>query len=83
MTPQEIFEYKTKWLSAGGHAVKLHSDLDVEGKLWCRRNVERHQWSFIQYTDLYEHTFLFENQDTSKQFEKEFEKWLTKNQHKV
>ncbi len=72
MTPQEQFDYKTKWLSAGGHAVKIHSDQDVDGKLWCSRNVERHKWSFASYTDLYEHTFQFEDADTAEKFKAQF-----------
>ena len=49
MTPQEISDYKLKW-RASGIAVQLHSDLDVAGKDWCRRNLERHQWAFNPHT---------------------------------
>jgi hypothetical protein len=69
MTPQEIFDYKTVWLQKGGYPVKIHSDLDIEGKYWCRQNVERHKWSFTSYTDIYEHTFIFEEEETAKKFE--------------
>jgi hypothetical protein len=81
MTPQEIFEYKQRWMRNGGHPVRLHSDLDVEGKTWCRRTLERHQWSFLAHTDVYEHTFYFEDQNIAQQFEHEFGKWA--NQKKL
>jgi hypothetical protein len=74
MTPQEIFDYKTKWLKTA-HIVKVNSDLDIEGKRWCRQNLERQEWSFSSYTDVYEHTFYFENAESAKQFES----WLDVN----
>ena len=70
MTPQEIFDYKLTWLP--GYVVTLHSDLDWEGKRWCRRNLERHQWSFSAWTDMYEHTFYIENKIAAQNFELEF-----------
>lgn len=76
MTPQEINDYKTRWLRETDNSVRIHSDLDVEGKDWCRRNVERHQWSFRAWTAIYEHTFYFEDRETKSQFEKEFEQWI-------
>jgi hypothetical protein len=71
MTPQEIVDYKTKWLK-NAHLVTVNTDLDWEGKAWCRRHLERHQWSFTSYTDMYEHTFYFEAEQAAKQFEE----WL-------
>ena len=68
MTPQEIAEYKSKWKMDTNNAVRLHSDLDWKGKDWCRRNLERHQWSMTTYTDFYEHTFLFEHEDNAIEF---------------
>ena len=78
MTPQEIFEYKKSWLTAGGNPVRIHSDLDIEGKQWCRKNLERHQWSFQSYTGVYEHTFWFEDLKASQQFEQEFYNWTNR-----
>lgn len=68
MTPIEIDDYKTTWLK-NAHVVTVNEDLDVDGKSWCRKNVERHRWSFSRYTDIYEHTFYFENAQTAKDFE--------------
>lgn len=70
MTPQEIADYKMRWMP--GYAVSLHSDLDVQGKDWCRKQLQRHQWSFRPWTNLYAHTFYFENQNAAQNFTMEF-----------
>lgn len=72
MTPQEIADYKQRWMRDGGHAVRLHSDIDVRGKDWCRKQLERHQWSFLPHTAVYEHTFFFEDIYAAQNFEMEF-----------
>jgi len=68
MTPQETFEYKLNW-KPNAYCVRLHSDLDWQGKDWCRKNLQRHQWSMDTYTNVYEHTFFFENEIHGKEFE--------------
>ena len=68
MTPQEIAEYKMHWMSKGAHSVRLHSDLDTQGKTWCRRNLERHRWKMNTWTNNYEHTFFFEQEESAQQF---------------
>jgi hypothetical protein len=68
MTPQDIVDYKTRWLK-NAHVATVNEDLDIEGKTWCRKNVERHKWSFSKYTDVYEHTFYFEDDQTARDFE--------------
>lgn len=79
MTPQEISDYKVRWMSTGNNnPVRLHSDLDVAGKDWCRRTLERHEWSFTKYTDVYEHTFFFEDVRAAQNFEMEFRNWVNK-----
>ena len=70
MTPQEQFEYKLKWKP--GTSVRLHSDLADRGKDWCRRHLERHQWSMSEWTDVYEHTFHFEDAQAAVEFNAEF-----------
>ena len=72
MTPQEIYEYKSRWMQKGGYAVTVDSDHDWRGKWWCSRYLERHQWSFSSYTDHYEHTFYFEHKESAERFEKEY-----------
>lgn len=76
MTPQEIADHKLKWMP--GHSVRLHSDLDVAGKDWCRKNLERHEWSFKTWTAIYEHTFYFENVLAAQNFTMEFSNWVNK-----
>ena len=68
MTPQEQDDYKRTWMMLDNHPVRLHSDLVNEAKPWCRRNVERHRWSFESYTDVYEHTFYFELAEHAQEF---------------
>jgi hypothetical protein len=70
MTPQEIGDYKRKWMP--GYSVRLHSDLDIQGKDWCRKHLERYQWSFSQWTAVYEHTFHFEDAVIAQNFAMEF-----------
>lgn len=69
MTPIEIFEYKNKWMRTSPFCVKTHEDFDSDGKQWCRSNLKQHQWNFIHYTDVYEHTFCFEHEDDKNRFE--------------
>ena len=47
MSPQELFDYKKSWLP--GYNVYVDVDSDVFAKNWCRRNLERHQWSFSKH----------------------------------
>jgi len=73
MTPIEIFEYKNKWKP--GFSIRLHSDLVNEGKTWCRKNMARHEWSMTEWTNVYEHTFHFENENNAKQFKEKFNEY--------
>ena len=73
MTPLELFEYKRSWMSSGtGYTVAVPEDLDASGKSWCRANLKPHQWHFSRYTDVWEHTFYFENEEIGKLFAHEF-----------
>ena len=69
MTPAEINEYKLKWKP--GYTVKIHSDLVDSSKTWCRRRLQRHQWSMTEWTDVYEHTFHFEDNEVAHSFQSE------------
>lgn len=76
-TPQEISDYKQAWMSKGdNHPVRLHSDLDVAGKDWCRRNLERWEWKMETYTDVYEHTFYFEHEEAAVEFAKQWPEYI-------
>jgi hypothetical protein len=74
MTPQEIFEYKNAWKP--GYQVDVHSDLDVQCKSWCRGNLNRWEWSMDTYTDVYSHSFYFEEEQAAAEFKRKFERWV-------
>ena len=69
MTPQEIFEYKNNWKP--GYTVRIHSDITDKAKTWCRRQLERWEWSMTEWTDVYEHTFHFEDIIAGQNFQME------------
>jgi len=77
MTPQEIFEYKNQW-KPNAYQVDVHSDLDVQCKHWCRANLNRWEWSMDTYTDVYSHSFYFENMNHAHAFKSKFEQWVDK-----
>lgn len=66
MTPIEIFEYKQKWKP--GYIVRLHSDLRMQGKDYCKIQMMKHQWDIQEFTDVYEDTYLFENRIDADSF---------------
>ncbi len=70
MTPQQLDDYKRQWLP--GYVVRLHSDLESQGKDWCRRQCSREEWNFTKHTNVYEHTFQFENFISAQYFEMKF-----------
>lgn len=72
MTPLEIFDYKNKWMSNAGFSVRIHSDFDLEAKIWCRENLQQHQWLMRSWSDIYEHIFWFEQLDDSIKFMDKF-----------
>ena len=76
MTPVEISEYKMRWKP--GHSVDVHSDLDVQCKDWCRKNLNRWEWSMDTYTYVYAHTFHFEQEEHAKAFKTKFADWVDK-----
>jgi len=68
MTPLEIFEYKNKWMLESNYYVVVNEDLDFTGKLWCRQHLKQHEWHFLRYTDMYDHTFVFEKEQDKNSF---------------
>lgn len=75
MTPDEISNYKQRWLATSATAVQLSSAHDVECKDWCRRHLERQQWSFSAFTTASTHTFWFENESDAAMFKAQFMDW--------
>lgn len=70
MAPEEISEYKEQWLDRAT-SLAVPSELDVKGKDWCRRHLERQCWSMIAFTGPAEHTFRFEHEQDATEFAKD------------
>lgn len=70
MTPQEIFDYKTSWLKNCRNISVVHDDLEFDAKRWCKTNLKQHQWDFVKFTDVYEHSIYFETTDMKDDFER-------------
>ena len=67
MTPQDISDYKLKWKP--GYMVQVDMDSDVWGKDYCRKHLERHEWSFDKHTRPDDsHTFAFETYTYAQMF---------------
>lgn len=71
-TPQQISDYKRDWMMRERYPVRLHSDLDWKGKDWCRKYLERWQWSMATWTNVYEHTFYFQFKRDADAFKENF-----------
>ena len=69
MTPQERFDYKTKWLMNSSNCITAHSDYECGAKRWCRANLELHQWHFAKYTNVYQDSFFFEYAEHAAKFD--------------
>lgn len=76
LTPQQITSYKHRWLP--GYMVELHSDLESRGKEWCKRQCLKEEWQFKSWSDIYYHTFCFENIKAAQNFEMEFGEYARK-----
>lgn len=70
MTPQDIAEYRLKWMP--GHSVSVHSDKEQVCKGWCRASLCAHEWTISRNTDVYEHTFRFEHEAHARAFHEVF-----------
>ena len=70
MTPQEINDYKRKWLP--GYTIGLHSDLHIEAIEWCKLHCQQHEWDFIKFHLMYENQYRFEYQSDAVLFEEVF-----------
>jgi len=76
MTPQELSDYKRNWLSKIPHCVQIDVDSHIWGKDWCRKNLERHQWSFDKYTQPDDsHTISFEHLEDAENFVKAYREY--------
>lgn len=68
-TPVEIAEYKQQWGSDLARCVEVHSDKEYDAKQWCSTNLPREVWKMARYTNVYEHTFVFEFAPDADAFE--------------
>jgi YHS domain-containing protein len=75
MTPQEIHDFKMKWMRDDPYHVRLHSDLESYGKDYCKQNFRPEQWKMSKWSDVYEHTFYFCSKNMAESFEKNFKKY--------
>lgn len=64
-TPVEIFEYKKRHCH---YEVSVVEGADDSGKFWCKENLERYEWDFVGYTDVFEVGFRFEREDDAERF---------------
>ena len=69
MTPQEITNYKTEWMKHCTNLATINEDSDLQAKRWCRANLKQQEWHFVPYTDVYEHSILFEHAESCEAFE--------------
>jgi len=69
MTPLEISEYKNRWMASDdNYRVAVHSDLESSAKDWCKQHLEKQSWHVVRWTDVYQHTFYFEDSKQSQCF---------------
>jgi hypothetical protein len=68
LTPQQITDYKQKWMSNCPFIVELHSDYRSRAKDWCKRVLMKQQYVLKEYTAVYEDTWFFENQKDANDF---------------
>ena len=77
MTPLEISEYKMRWRP--GYRVQVDCDSDVWGKDYCRKHIERHEWTFDKYSRPDDsHTFAFEKKEVANLFFKAYNEYNPK-----
>lgn len=62
MTPQQIFEYKNRWMAKNPHCVLVDESSSERGKSWCREHLKISEWVFTRYVDTHEHRFCFERE---------------------
>lgn len=75
-TPQEIFDYKCHW-KPDAYVSVVGQYHDVWAKDWCRKNLERYQWSFEKYAYPDDsHLVLFEKAGAYESFTNDYNLWL-------
>lgn len=78
LTPQQISDYKRKWMMTDPYCVPIHSDLRDRGLTWCKSKLDKETWKHSKFTNVYEDTFYFEDHHAGQVFEEEFISWVQK-----
>lgn len=68
MTPQEIAEYKYRWVGDTGNRILVHSDSRSSILEWLKLSVPKHQWHMITRVEPYLDAVLFERADAGMRF---------------
>lgn len=69
MTPQEIYQYRVKWIAKGDYQeITIHSDRYESAVSWCRENLKDGCWKSIKWSSPYQSCFLFESYEDYKDF---------------
>lgn len=66
-TPQEIDDHKRKWYP--GYVVGYHTDHKIAARDWVKDHVPQCSYKHKDYTDVYEHTYCFENYKDAYDFD--------------
>ena len=61
MTPQEIVDYKRKWMGYTQLETKIHSDYTSATRAWLKDHVPKQQYHVQEHTNVYETTVIFED----------------------
>lgn len=70
MSPQQIFDYKRKWLmSQNNHIAFIHIDVSDKCIEWCKENLNKESWDFKKWLEVYHHAILFEKETDLANFQ--------------
>ena len=76
MTPQEISDYKRKWIMANYFESHTHTDLRSDVYSWCKQHCFQWRFDIKNFTDIYGDTVRFELKEDFDSFNEWYEeKW--------
>jgi hypothetical protein len=61
MTPQDIVDYKRRWMGKNPFETKIHSDYTSGTRVWLKDHVPKQQYHVQEHTNVYETTVIFED----------------------
>jgi len=69
MTPQEISDYRVKWIATEDFSdVSIYSDDFVSATQWCHEELKPGSWKAIKHSGQHECRVLFENEKDANIF---------------